>query len=530
MAEPPDLAEPGGSVPPAASYVTVASSESGMDTDGSLVSSRSVKRSRSHKICKHKKKKRPISSDKIHADSHCSCSEHEIITEQPNDSFVKPYPVHQGKDGKNEPACNNNNPTNNSSPQSHNIPVSVARPQYESTDVAPYVVHVQRIQQSPDDSSVLHPLAFGKLLKRNAFQSIVNGSVKRLGRNRVAIAFSNYVDANAFISHKILAENNLKAFIPSFSVTRMGIVRGVPTEWSPEDIIENITVPLGCGKILKARRLNYKVMVDGTPQWKPTQTIVLTFDGQMLPKRIYICYNALPVDMYTFPTIQCFNCCRYGHTKIQCRSKPRCYKCGQEHTGQTCNIDEDCVSCCLCGGIHYAISKNCPEMSRQKQIKVSMAQNCISYAEAIKLHPSVSRPYAEVAATPKDQPVSSINHSSRYPSTNSYRKTVISKVKSPPKVAQGYNHAAHQALIKDYSPPSPSNGCAYNTAVNEETQSITQIITSLINILLKSNIIQPNLAAPFIELLAKSFTFNNGSDHQIRSSSVELSQHSEQKE
>ncbi|KAJ0174214.1 hypothetical protein K1T71_010360 [Dendrolimus kikuchii] len=43
-------------------------------------------------------------------------------------------------------------------------------------------------------------------------------------------------------------------------------------------------------------------------------------------------------NTYQLPTIQCFTCCRFGHVSDKCRSKPRCYKCGQLHSGNTCSV------------------------------------------------------------------------------------------------------------------------------------------------------------------------------------------------
>lgn len=106
-----------------------------------------------------------------------------------------------------------------------------------------------------------------------------------------------------------------------------------------------------------------------------------------LYKKKYMCDTALAVDLYTYPTVQCFQCCRFGYTKLYCRSIPRCYKCGNNHTGDTCTVKEDVASCCLCSGFHFATSKACSEFSRQKQTKTYMAQNCVSYFEASKSHP-----------------------------------------------------------------------------------------------------------------------------------------------
>lgn len=480
MNEPPD---PGGTVPPAGAFVTICSNESGMDTDCS-VSKRHLKRTRSYKICKQcNKRKRKHGSESGHD---CGCSEESHVALSPK---IPPT----------------------SSP--NETPVQIGRSNYESNDHGPFVVHIQRILSSTDDGSTLHPVVFGRFLKKNSIQNIVNGSLKRIGRNRVTVSFSTFSDANSFLNSNSLIENKFKAFIPTFNVTRMGIIRGVPTEWSPEDIKDNTSVPIGCGPIIKIRRLNYKVTVDGAPSWKPSQTVVLTFDGQILPKRVFMCFNALPVELYTYPTIQCYNCCRFGHTKAQCRSKPRCYRCGQGHTGDACNIEEDCGNCCLCSGFHFATNKTCPEYNRQKQIKISMAENSISYIEACKLHPSVSRLYSDVLAALPSKPVQ--NGNTLVPGaplnrTISYKKTVFSKPKPPPKLNKGYDRDAHEALIKDYNFPQPTNGCAlqHDQSNKHGEQSLVNIIAALISLLTSSNLIPTDAALLINNLINKN---NNGS-------------------
>ncbi|XP_073956346.1 uncharacterized protein [Choristoneura fumiferana] len=327
-------------------------------TDSSVTSDKNRKRvCPSRKICRHCNKKRRRNKNKnpdyILTENDCNCTNDSV-----NKVDIQPIPT----------TTINNSTTNMNSP-SPPQPTDTFRKVYVNTDCSPFVVHVQRMQDAPNDGTSIHPISFGNFLKKKSFKNIINGSVKRIGRNRVTLSFSHLDDANKFLNDKTLTDNKYKAFIPSFSVMRMGIVKGVPAEWSLEEILLNISVPLGTGKVIKARRLNYKTIVDGSAVWKPSQTVVLTFDGQVLPKRIFICYNALPVDLYIFPTIQCYNCCRYGHTKTQCRSKPCCYKCGQGHSGSTCDVEEDCVSCFLCTGHHFAISKQCPEFERQKNIK-----------------------------------------------------------------------------------------------------------------------------------------------------------------
>lgn len=398
------------------------------------------------------------------------------------------------------------------------------RTQYISSDTYPYLVHVQRIQSAPGDGSTLHPVSFGNFLKKNNILNIVPGSVKRIGRNRCAVAFSTFYDANSFLCNNSLKTNKLSAKIPTFQIVRMGLIRGVPAEWSPEEVTENISLPTGCGKILKVRRINYKVTVDGTTTWKPSQSIIVTFDGQFLPRHVYMCYNSLPVELYIFPTIQCFKCCRYGHTKTICRSNPRCYKCGQDHIGESCTVEENNASCLMCGGSHYAINKVCPEFSRQKNIKTSMAQNNISYLEAIKIHPQVVKPYADILNNN-----TTVHNSSQQPTINksnntSYKKTVFLKPKPQPKLSRGYNIASHQALLNEYSVPTPANGCGLvNKDLESQDHEIIEIASLILSLLNKNrNTMKPSNVA----LLKNMLHCINNNNYGFPCNPMELQEHS----
>lgn len=489
--------DPGGGIVPLPACFVVVSNGSEMETDASETDASSVskghKRSRVHKSSKHKSHKKK----KEHVQDSISTEPQAVI---------------------NPPTAINPSPVVESTPQKP-PPVIVTRTLYESTDIAPFIVHIQRQQEAPNDGTTLHPISLGKFLKRFAFRNIIDGSVKRIGRNRCSISFSKHDDANALIGHKSLSDYKFKAFIPSYNISRMGVVRGIPIDLSPEEIIDSTSVPNGCGKILKVRRINTKQMIEGAPIWKPTQTVVVTFDGQVLPNRIFMCYNSLQVQLYTYPTIQCYNCCHFGHTKIQCRSKPRCYKCGREHSGDSCNTSEDCLSCCLCGGIHFATNKSCPEFVRQQNIKYAMADKCISYVEASRLLPPLSKSYAEIVATPSDQPTI-FNNNFRQPSTASmsYRKTVFAKPRLPPKLGKGYNVKEHNDLVRQPA-SSISNGCAIKESNIDSKLNISDII-SLLNSLIQSKVIEPSNAAKLSDAI--TILNNHNGSSQIQSSSMEL--------
>ncbi|CAH2226684.1 jg8743 [Pararge aegeria aegeria] len=393
---PPD---PGGTIPPGSVNIPskmdilISAVESSMDTDASAVSNaeQTLKRkifSRVCTMCKKKKRKGKANYEKDKFND-CMCESH--TDDVPNRPNKNPNISPNHKPTEPTSPIDNNKPSLSTIPTNVPTRVPIGRAQYQKSDSAPYVVHVNKEYENSDSSTTLHPITFGRFLQRNKFDGVVNGSLKRVGRNRISMAFSSYMDANKFLLHQSLGLEKYSAFIPTFNVTRMGVVRGVPNDWSDEEILSNINVPLGCGPIIKIRRIKRKVTVNNVNQFISTGTVIITFDGQVLPTRVYMCYTALSVELYIYPTVQCYQCCRFGHVKNQCRSLPKCYKCGQGHSGDTCQVEEEDYRCCLCNGSHQAIDKKCLEHNRQRAIKETMSKSCISYMEAIKMHPPVSK-------------------------------------------------------------------------------------------------------------------------------------------
>ena len=384
----------------------------------------------------------------------------------------------------------------------------VGRSKYSDVDKPPYIVHVSRVETQPNAGTVLHPVTFGLFLLKNNIANIIRDGVKRVGRNRVSVEFRSHQDANSFLINSLLTSNNFTASIPTYNITRMGVVSGIPADLTDEEIINNLSVPPSCGPILKARRINRKIFRDGTSEWKPTETCVLTFDGQVLPKRIYCGYTALLVERYIYPTIQCRKCCRFGHVESLCRSKPRCSKCGDDHPGDGCSITESVARCILCSGNHFATSRDCPEYGRQRAIKTVMAEKTISYAEASKSVPVVvvnsnSRTYANVTNTNKS-------------SSQSYRKTVTLKPKSHSPLSQSYDIAAHNR-VTNVPQSSQPNGCSLNNPYlnPSDNSSVIDVLLQLLSMVLTSSSQLPsNVAHKLSSLLTK---FNNGVRPNIHS-------------
>lgn len=397
-----------------------------------------------------------------------------------------------------------------STPQPSLDNLNISKTLYSENDKGPYVVHVQKKQENILDSSVnkdviLNPIIFGKFIQKNTFRGIVPGSIVRIGRNRIKLSFNSFKDANNFVNNSIITENSYNAFIPTFCVTKLGIIK-VHTDVSDNDIMCDVVIPNSPIKILKVRRLKYKVVVDDIPSWKPSQTVVITFEGQVLPEFVFLYYNKINVQMYRYPTVQCYSCCRFGHMKSNCRAKPRCFKCGQGHSGDTCGIVESESSCLICSGNHFATNKKCPEYSRQQNIKSLMSQKSISYMEANKIEPKISKSFADVAKT------------------TSYKKTIFEKPKSIKKyVGKGYDVDFHRTLLNEFSLPNPKDGCALSKDTNDiSSESTLKSILMLLIEIIKNQNLPDN-----VELLLNNIfaSLNHGSSSK-ENNTVELSESS----
>ncbi|KAJ8716723.1 hypothetical protein PYW07_006201 [Mythimna separata] len=423
-----------------------------------------------------------------------------------------------------------------SPPAISNIPPKIAknlpgRIIYTKMDNPPYIVHVS-LKHEQTSGTVLQPIKFGMFLTTNNVSNVRLDGIKRIGRNRVSVEFKSYQDANSFLNNTILTKNSYIASIPQYNITRMGIVRDIPVEWSEDDVIKHIQVPEGCGPVIKARRMSRKVISSGITEWKPTQTVVLTFDGQVLPKRVISFYSSLPVERYTYPTILCYHCCRFGHTRTLCRSKPRCFKCGENHPGDGCEVTKEFSFCVSCTGNHFANDSACPELGRQKSIKALMSEKSISYVEASRVFPPVSRSYAEVSkSSPRNKVnvISQSQSSSPIPtSQKSYRKTVFLKPKTHAPLSPGYNRQVHQELTQNYSFSPSRNGCALPTegdALTFRQENNSANILQLITDMLMSVLCSPNRSIP--DHVASKLTSILNYIHNVPSPDIPTMEHEE---
>lgn len=404
---------------------------------------------------------------------------------------------------------------------------------YTSSDKGPFLIHVSRVESDPALGLSIRPIKFGKFLHFNKIKNIALDGIQSVGRNRISVKFISAEDANAFLKNEKLSVNNYKAVIPTYNITRMGMVRGVPVEWSMNEFVESIETPQNL-LILKARRLSRKENVEGSdPKWIPTQSVVLTFKGQILPSHIYSFFNSLKVEPYQLPTIQCLKCCRFGHIQTLCRSIARCFRCAGAHTGDSCLVEKSQATCASCSASHFATDKNCPEHSRQRSIKIIIANENISYSEASLRFPSSRLAYSDVTRMNSQPQTPSLNTSSpvsiresSLPNSpnNSLKKTVFLTRRPRPSLSQGYDKKAHQNIIRNPH-VSSTNGCAISCSPETYSQSSNDnmmevMLSLLLNMISKCNNSLPYHVAQKLRQLANYSVHNEPDDP-----SVERTQH-----
>lgn len=161
--------------------------------------------------------------------------------------------------------------------------------------------------------------------------------IKKIGFSKVSIFFKSRDAANALVDDKRLAAKDLEAFIPPFHTFRKGIIRDVPLELTDHLILSNTKSPIN---VVAVNRLNRRTTLtshmdlqadaSASVSYSPSFSVSLIFEGQKIPKHVYIFYVRYPVSPYKARVSRCNNCFRFGHIKANCKSQPRCSHCGEK--------------------------------------------------------------------------------------------------------------------------------------------------------------------------------------------------------
>lgn len=142
------------------------------------------------------------------------------------------------------------------------------------------------------------------------------------------------------------------------------------------------------------KRLFKSEKVNGEWIKKPTENLILTFEGESLPSHVILFTSAgWKVHPYVQQVKICFNCYNFGHSRAQCRLKQVCINCGDTSHLQwdkesstpkpKCPKPQICINC---GLNHLPTSKLCPKMVKNKILMEKCAQFNLSPYEAKKIY------------------------------------------------------------------------------------------------------------------------------------------------
>lgn len=227
-----------------------------------------------------------------------------------------------------------------------------------------------------------HALELGRALHAAGFSR--SKELTKVGRFRYRVELMDAGD-RAGLSRIDLSPLNLKLFTPTVKNQMICFIRGVPLDFS-EDEIREIQCEVPVIKVERMKRRGDGESLVDTPNLK------VTVQGKTVPRMVRIFGVSFRAEQYIFPVKQCGTCWRFGHSTKACFGNPRCRTCGRVHeTGTECN---DRVRCINCRGGHEASDRSCPERKRRAAIFRTMATKNVEYAEAEKEHPKASNSFA----------------------------------------------------------------------------------------------------------------------------------------
>ena len=65
-----------------------------------------------------------------------------------------------------------------------------------------------------------------------------------------------------------------------------------------------------------------------------SETVLVEFEGECVPKKVFLGFMSYPVRVYVPKPLRCFNCQRFGHIAKNCKEKRRCATHGLNNSTQ----------------------------------------------------------------------------------------------------------------------------------------------------------------------------------------------------
>ena len=207
---------------------------------------------------------------------------------------------------------------------------------------------------SRDDFNIgnIHPMKIGKLLRVSNISAI---NIERFSEDRISILFQSGEEANDFVANKVnLLNKDWSAFIPYSALLFSGIIRDIPVEFNNEEILDGIVDEPLKNQIFEISRIKKRVVVgeketqsqeNNSVQFEDSDSIKITFKNK-IPTSININFCYRKIFKFIPQVRRCFNCQKFGHININCKSSSKCVNCGSSHDNiSICTKDSCCANC-----------------------------------------------------------------------------------------------------------------------------------------------------------------------------------------
>ncbi|KAL6420986.1 hypothetical protein ACFW04_014032 [Cataglyphis niger] len=125
----------------------------------------------------------------------------------------------------------------------------------------------------------------GRLLSSTLKKDIIE--IKKLAFSKISVLFNSRKTANNLINNPILKSKNLIVYIPSYRVSRQGVIRNVLLDLTENNIEKEIDCPFGISSV---QRLNRKIIDLSTRamSYSPFKSIAITFKDQKISQYLYL--------------------------------------------------------------------------------------------------------------------------------------------------------------------------------------------------------------------------------------------------
>lgn len=219
----------------------------------------------------------------------------------------------------------------------------------------------------------------------NKKYNITYDSIERKSKYAWSISFNNRGQANNAISNALINNSDcpLRIEVPWFTTHRRFVIRGIPTDVTDDELIEELKHKNHNLNIEEVYRFQKRIFSEGKSTLTNTTTSKITIRGHSVPSHVTLWGAKIPTDTFIPSIRRCFKCGQLSHATKFCKNTSKCLRCGQNYDAshEVCSLPAKCINC---EGNHPTLDNGCPEIEKKKRITALMATENIDFNEARK--------------------------------------------------------------------------------------------------------------------------------------------------